>query len=317
MSSLPRHVQTLGRGSPIIDDMGNASGYSPVVSDSGAVRVELDEDHPGFADPVYRQRRNEIAALSVGHEKGEPVPLVDYTDQEHNVWRVVSTELLPKHQRYGCKEFVAAVEELQLPTDHIPQLGEVTNLLHPLTEFTYESVAGLAPVRDFYGAFTDRTFFSTQYIRHHSVPLYTPEPDIVHEVIGHANQLANPAFADIYEEVGKAVARTESKEALGFLSKVFWFTLEFGVVFEGGEPKAYGAGILSSFGELDYFQKAKIQPMDFRTMGTLEYDITHYQPVIFSAGSFSELNERLTSFYSGFDDAAYRSLVDAPASSAA
>jgi phenylalanine-4-hydroxylase len=283
--------------------MRNASGYSPVVSESGSVRVELDEDHPGFADPLYRERRNEIAALSVGHHKGEPVPPVEYTDQEHNVWRVVSKELLPKHQRYGCKEFVAAVEELQLPNDHIPQLGEVTEHLHPLTRFTYDSVAGLAPVRDFYG--------------HHSVPLYTPEPDIVHEVIGHANQLANPVFADIYEEVGMAVARTESREALGFLSKVFWFTLEFGVIFEDGELKAYGAGILSSFGELDYFQKAVIRPMDFRTMGTLDYDITHYQPVLFSADSFSELSERLTTFYSGYDDAAYRSLVGEPASSAA
>jgi phenylalanine-4-hydroxylase len=296
--------------------MGTASGYSPVVSEGGSVQVELDEAHPGFADPVYRERRNEIAALSVGHQKGDPVPPVDYTDQEHDVWRVVSTELAPKHRRYGCKEFIGAVEELQLPHDHIPQLGEVTALLRPITDFSYDSVAGLAPVRDFYGAFTDRTFFSTQYIRHHSVPLYTPEPDIVHEVIGHANQLANPVFADIYEEVGKAVDRTESREALGFLSKVFWFSVEFGVVFEGGEPKAYGAGILSSFGELDFFQKAQIRPMDFREMGTLDYDITHYQPVLFSAKSFEEMAERLTTFYAGFDDASYRSLVGAPATAA-
>jgi phenylalanine-4-hydroxylase len=203
----------------IIEDMGNPSGYSPVVSEDGAVRVELDEDHPGFADPVYRARRNEIATLSVGHRPGNAIPQVEYTDREHDVWRVVASELEPKHRKYGCREFVEAAEQLQLPNDHIPQLGEVTARLRPITGFDYEPVAGLAPVRDFYGAFASRMFFSTQYIRHHSVPLYTPEPDIVHEVIGHANQLANPVFADIYEEVGKAVARTDSKEALGFLSR--------------------------------------------------------------------------------------------------
>lgn len=297
--------------------MGNASGYSPVVSDAGAVRVELDEDHPGFADPIYRERRNEIASLSVGHVLGDQIPPVEYTDQEHEVWRVVARELRLKHHTYGCREYVEAVEELRLPGDHIPQLGEVTKLLHPITGFGYQPIAGLAPVRDFYGAFAGRTFFSTQYIRHHSVPLYTPEPDIVHEVIGHANQIANPVFADIYEEVGKAVARTESSDALGFLSKVFWFTLEFGVVFEGGEPKAYGAGILSSFGELDVFQKAAIRPLDFFEMGTTDYDITHYQPILYSAQSFAELTERLSTFYTNFDDASYRQLTEKQASSAA
>jgi phenylalanine-4-hydroxylase len=297
--------------------MGNASGYSPVVSNGGEVTVELDEDHPGFADPIYRERRNEIASLSIGHKAGDPIPRIEYTDQEHEVWRVVARELRPKHERFGCEQFVAAMEELQLPTDHIPQLGEVTERLKPLTGFSYESVAGLAPVRDFYGAFRDRNFFSTQYIRHHSVPLYTPEPDIVHEVIGHANQIADPRFADIYEEVGKAVARTESSEALGFLSKVFWFTLEFGVVFEKGEPKAYGAGILSSFGELDVFQQAEIRPLDFPEMGTMHYDITHYQPVLYSARSFDELTEQLTAFYGGYDDAAYRRFMGERTSSAA
>ncbi|MGH9302799.1 MAG: phenylalanine 4-monooxygenase [Acidimicrobiales bacterium] len=297
--------------------MATASGYSPVVAmGDGGVKVELSSDHPGFADPAYRARRDEIAALSIDHVTGGPIPKVAYSDEEHRVWEIVARELVPKHQRSACREYIGASEALALPLDHIPQLGDVTSALGSLTGFSYEPVAGLAPLRKFYGAFSSRTFFSTQYIRHHSVPLYTPEPDIVHEVIGHANQLASERFAAICEQVGDAVARCESDEALGFLSRVFWFTLEFGVVYEKGEPRAYGAGILSSFGELDVFQEAELRPFDFAAMGTCEYDITRYQPVLYAAGSFPELVDNLTEFYSSYDDEAYEHLEASATASA-
>jgi phenylalanine-4-hydroxylase len=289
--------------------MASNSGYSPVVSDAGSVRVELEHDHPGFADPEYRRRRDAIAALSVDWHRGVPIPNVDYSDREHGVWQIVSRELAPKHRQLACAEYLAAAENLQLPADHIPQLTEVTELLQPITGFGYDPVAGLAPLREFYGSFAERTFYSTQYIRHHSVPLYTPEPDIVHEVVGHANQLASPFFAGICEQVGRAVARAESQGALAFLSKVFWFTLEFGVVIEDGTPKAYGAGILSSYGELGEFQQAELRPFDFAAMGTTDYDITHYQPVLYAARSFDELRDELTSFYSSFDEESYGRMV--------
>ena len=157
-------------------------------------------------------------------------------------------KLVPKHDRYGCHAFNEARSALGLPTEYVPQLDEVSELLTPLTGFTYQPVAGLAPLREFYGAFAGRRFSSTQYLRHHSVPLYTPEPDIIHEVIGHANQLADWRFAAICEEVGKAVRGPSPPMPLPSCRVLFWFTLEFGVVFEDEEPKAYGAGILSSFG---------------------------------------------------------------------
>jgi len=286
------------------------SGYSPVVTSAdGSVEVHLEADHPGFSDLKYRERRNEIARLALEHREGEPVPFVDYTDQEHDVWRIVSAELAQRHERHACRSYLEAKEALGLPGDHIPQLDEVTTLLEPLSGFRYVPVAGLAPLREFYGSFARRAFHSTQYIRHPSVPQYTPEPDIVHEVIGHANQLAVPAFAEMCVEVGRAVGRTASTEALGFLSRVFWFTMEFGVVVEDGELKTYGAGILSSLGELDVFQSMTIRPLDFREMGTEEYDITHFQPVLYAADSIEELHDRLFEFYGTYDDGIYEKLT--------
>jgi phenylalanine-4-hydroxylase len=286
------------------------NGYSPVVAaDDGTVEVQLETDHPGFADPEYRERRNAIAKLSLDYQPGDPVPVVGYTDQEHEVWQIVSEDLRTRHDLHACSTFVKAKDALGLPTDHVPQLTEVTDLLEPLTGFGYRPVAGLAPLRAFYGSFADRAFHSTQYIRHPSAPRYTPEPDIIHEVIGHANQLADPGFAEICVEVGESVGRTESDEALGFLSRVFWFTLEFGVVYEEGQPKAYGAGILSSVGELDVFQNASIRPLDFREMGSVDYDITRYQPDLYSVGSLGELYDRLHDFYATYDDEAYEALT--------
>jgi phenylalanine-4-hydroxylase len=280
-----------------------ASGYSPVRTQAdGSVTVELAESHPGFADPAYRARRDAIAALSVDHRVGDAIPVVEYTETEHEVWRVVCRELARKHRQYAARGFVEASERLGLPHDHIPQLVEVTARLAPLTAFRYEPVAGLAPLRTFYGSFRDGVFFSTQYVRHHSSPLYTPEPDIVHEVLGHANQLAEPRTAQMYRLVGDAVGRVETEDALRVLSRIFWFTFEFGVVEERGGIKAYGAGILSSFGELDAFRSATMRPFDFAEMVRIDYDITHYQPVLFAARSADEVYERLDSLLRSFDD---------------
>jgi phenylalanine-4-hydroxylase len=277
--------------------------YSPVTTAAdGSVRVELERTHPGFADPDYRARRDAIASLSIGHVVDEPIPVVEYTDVEHEVWRTVCRELAVEHRAHAARSFLEAVEALALPRDRIPQLGEVTQRLAPLTGFRYEPVAGLAPLRKFYGSFDENVFLSTQYIRHHSSPLYTPEPDIVHEVLGHANQLADPTTARLYQLVGDAVRRVETDEALRVLSRVFWFTFEFGVVEEAGDLKAYGAGILSSFGELEAFREATIRPLDFAEMTRIDYDITTYQPTLFAARSLTELYDALEGFLMSFSD---------------
>ncbi|GII33372.1 phenylalanine 4-monooxygenase [Planotetraspora mira] len=280
-----------------------AQYFAPVATqDDGSVVVELASGHPGFADTVYRNRRNAIAALALGHKPGEPIPHAEYTDEEHHVWALVTQELAVKHGKYAVREFIDAAARLRLPTERIPQLQEVSDLLKPITGFGYLPAAGLVPLREFYGVLADGLFHSTQYIRHHSVPFYTPEPDIVHEVIGHANTLASPRFAELYRLAGRAARRVETDEALEFVSKVFWFTLEFGVMREDGESKAYGAGILSSSGEIEEFRGMDIRPLELTAMGTTHYDITKYQEVLFEAESFDHLEDVVGTFWDTCDD---------------
>jgi phenylalanine-4-hydroxylase len=209
-------------------------------------RFELPEDHPGSSDPAYRARRARIAEVGAAYHRGDPIPDVTYTAEEDEVWRVVSTELAVKHRRYACAEYLAGAERLRLPAARVPQLREVDERVHHLTGFHIDPVPGLVPTRTFYGSLAARTFLSTQYIRHHSVPFYTPEPDVIHEIIGHANMLVSPVFADLYQVAGQASLRATTDASLDAFSRVFWFTLEFGVVHEDGALKAYGAGLLSA-----------------------------------------------------------------------
>jgi phenylalanine-4-hydroxylase len=286
------------------------SRYSPVRTEpDGRVTVELAGDHPGVTDLVYRARRDHLASLASAWRPGQPVPTPDYTDEEHGVWRAVSASLEDLHERFACRAFLEGKDTIRLPADRVPQLTEVTDRLRPLAGFTYLPVAGLAPLRDFYGAFSGGVFWSTQYLRHPSVPLYTPEPDVIHEVIGHANQLAGPGYAQMYRLVGAAVERTQGEQALRFLSHVFWYTMEFGVVREAGELRAFGAGILSSVGETGTFRDADLRPVDFAAMGRAEYDITRFQPILYVWSSPAELEDGLSRFLESYDDATPEALL--------
>jgi phenylalanine-4-hydroxylase len=275
------------------------------ISPAGS-QLELPHDHPGVHDPQYRARRAAIAEIGRSWQPGQPIPDVEYTPEEDDVWRRVSAELTALHERFACRELRRASAQLLLPTERVPQLREVDERVRELTGFRIRPVPGLVPPRTFYAALADRAFLSTQYIRHHSVPYYTPEPDIVHEIIGHANTLASPTFADLYEAAGGASKRAVSDDAHDFFSRVFWFTLEFGVVYEDGVLRAYGAGLLSSYGEIQVFRDAEIRPFDIAAMGVQPYDITQYQPVLYAAPSFGALVDELGEFFTSFGEEDHR-----------
>jgi phenylalanine-4-hydroxylase len=258
--------------------------------------VQLDQNHPGFRDPVYRQRRNAIAQRALRWRVGDPIPTVDYSDVEQAVWRTVWEHLAPLHDRFASREYRVCSAHFAFPKLEIPQLRDVNRKLTPTTGFCMVPVAGLVASRAFLGNLKSDQFLSTQYIRHHTVPLYTPEPDIVHELVGHAATLSDPGFAEINRAFGRAAERV-SEDVLKQIERVYWYTLEFGAAYEEGKLKAYGAGLLSSFGELERFSReAKLVPLNFEQMAAQPYDPTIYQEMIFVAPSFREAVERTTAW---------------------
>jgi phenylalanine-4-hydroxylase len=276
-----------------------------MMATTRATPVELPADHPGDSDPGYRARRTAIAQVGRRYRSGQPIPDVAYTSAENAVWQTVSAELGRLHRDLACAEYQRGESRLDLPPDRVPQLREVDERVRSLTGFAIQPVPGLVPTREFYGALAERRFLSTQYVRHPSVPFYTPEPDIIHEIIGHANMLASPVFADLYERAGRASLRALRDDSLEFFSRVFWFSLEFGVMREGGELRAYGAGLLSSYGEIQAFREAEMRPVDVGAMGAMSYDITHFQPVLFAADSLDHVIKVLGSFFDRYDDSTY------------
>ena len=266
-----------------------ALAFDDATADERRQLVELDPDHPGFRDLAYRVRRNEIAHIALNYRPGTAIPDAPYTPAEHRLWHDIRAALDPAHQHHACAEYLAAARRLALPHARIPQLAEVSARVEAISGFRLEPVAGLVEARVFLESLAAGVFLCAQYIRHHSTPHYTPEPDVVHELLGHAVLLASERMAELNRLFGEAVRRTRSDEGFERLARLYWFTVEFGVLREGGELKAYGTGLLSSAGELAAMHKAELRPFDLAAASRLDFDPTEYQPVLFCADSFDAL----------------------------
>ena len=253
--------------------------YSPVTQrDDGKVEVHLGEDHPGFNDQRYRERRNEIAAAAMAWSPGEPGP----ADRLH---RGRGRDLA-----HGLPRAARQAREVRLPRvpggqggarpARGPRAAARRGHRRPAAADRLRVPPGARAGRRCASSTArsaDRVFHSTQYVRHPSEPLYTPEPDIIHEVIGHGNMLASPRFA-AHQAPGRPrpPSACETDEALQVIADVFWFTHRVRRrLREDGELRAYGAGILSCYGEIEEFRHMEIRPLDFAEMG--DHRVRHHQ----------------------------------------
>ncbi|MCR9164174.1 MAG: phenylalanine 4-monooxygenase [bacterium] len=265
---------------------------SPGFSGARIELVQLERDHPGFNDPVYRERRNAIAAMAQRYREGDPLPNVEYDADEQTVWRTVWAELDAEHRRVACRAYRQACE--RYPFDHhtIPSFREVNARLQPMQGFSLLPVAGLVQPRVFLEELGARRFLATQYMRHGSTPLYTPEPDVVHEYIGHVPWLAHAELAELNHAFGQAALRADARR-IEALIRVYWYTIEFGILQEEGALKVYGAGILSSFGEMRRFADAEHRTWDLEAMADDDFDPTDYQDHLYVAPSYARMREDL------------------------
>ena len=252
--------------------------------------MQLDPDHPGFRDPGYRERRNQIARIAFEHEGG-PVPTVQYTPEEQQTWRTVWEHLEPLHHRYACGEYLDAARMVRLDRKEVPQLEEVNGALRRATGFAMKPVAGLVGDRTFLGYLSRGTFLATQYMRHPSRPLYTPEPDVVHELVGHAASFCDERFARLNRSFGKAAERVDA-ETLSRVARLYWYTLEFGVCREKERSRRTERAplVVRRAGRI---RRAR-RPARVRSPGHRADALqsTGYQTALFVAPSFAEMADR-------------------------
>ncbi len=262
--------------------------------------VQLDADHPGFNDPEYRRRRDEIAQLATDHRPGQPLPRVVYTAAETATWNTVFGELRKLYPTHACREYNDAIDAIGFQPDAPPQLADVDAFLSRRTGFRLQPVAGLVSPRDFLAALSRRHFPATQYVRHHSAPMYTPEPDVIHELLGHAPMLAIPEYADLTQKIGEATLGAPDAQ-IELFSRLYWYTVEFGLVRQDGGLRAYGSGLLSSFGELSHALAGApgdpdVRHFDPASACQLPNPITTYQPVLWEVPSIHAAFELASRF---------------------
>jgi len=283
------------------------------VLDAG---TDLQADHPGFHDQTYRQRRQELAAFAINHNWSKKIAEINYTENEIKCWTAVWDQMEPLWEKYACKEYLHSldlmVKNCNYDRTKIPRQSDISTFLEFTTNFKLRPVAGLLSSRDFLNGLAHRTFFCTQYIRHHNRPLYTPEPDICHELLGHAPMFANQDFCDFSQEIGLA-SLVASDEDIEKLARCYWFSVEFGLCKEfdrekgDDQIKAYGAGLLSSFGELEYAcggnendtNKPTIESWDPSNAALQEFPITTYQPLYFLAESMTDAKNKMREYCEG------------------
>lgn len=258
-------------------------------------------DHPGANDARYRTRRDYIASLSKKFRETGIITDVDYTNQEQEIWRIVAKRLEDIQARRASKFYLRAKKDLGISNERIPQLTEMNRRLKELSNFRLAPIEGLVETRAFLSWLSWRTMLSTQYIRHHSRPEYTPEPDIVHESIGHIPMFTNRSFADFSQFIGHG-ARVASDDQLEELGRLYWFTVEFGLIEEDGETKAYGAGLLSSYGELEnaFTDNVERRPFRLDEVVNTAYNYSEMQPILYVIPSYAYLKEVTKNYIAGF-----------------
>ncbi|XP_078041198.1 tryptophan hydroxylase isoform X2 [Augochlora pura] len=262
---------------------------------------ELDADHPGFKDPVYRKRREQFADIANNYRYGQQIPRIQYTAEEIRTWGTVFRELHQLYQKHACKEYLEnwpkLVKYCGYREDNVPQLQDVNTFLKRTTGFQLRPVAGYLSPRDFLAGLAFRVFHCTQYIRHSSDPFYTPEPDCCHELLGHMPLLANPSFAQFSQELGLA-SLGATDDDIDKLATLYFFTVEFGLCKQDGVLRVYGAGLLSSVAELKHAVSAPEKTFRFDPEVTCKSEciITAFQNNYYYTDSFEEAKEKMRTF---------------------
>lgn len=232
-----------------------------------------------------------------------------YSEENHEAWRRLYARMQNRWRKYANEHFLKGVQSLCFDSDHVPRLEDVNQFLCPLTGFKAKAVSGYVPAFVFFDCLRNREFPTTITIRDKERLDYLPEPDIFHDIAGHVPMHTDPAFADTLVRFGDC-AHTAAEMVAGIrdeeeqihrltsimkaMARFFWFTIEFGLMRSKDGLKAYGSGLLSSYGELKHcIESPEVQryPIQLEWVINQYFEIDHYQPLLFIVDSFDHLFE--------------------------
>lgn len=249
--------------------------------------------------PTEAAKTAELDPRCVPIKLTAPIPVGDevayprYTAEEQSVWRDLfarQVELLPGR---AADEFLDGLAQLDLDRERIPALADVSRKLEAATGWRVARTPGLLDAHDFFSHLARRIFPCTDYVRSREEMDYTPAPDCFHDIFGHTPMIMHPRFADFYQRIGEAALKCRDPRIEEGLTRIYWFTVEFGLVKNRGGLRIYGNGIISSYGEVlhSLTDKVKRLPFEPEKVAATPYDIWHFQDLLFVIDSFDHLAE--------------------------
>ena len=218
-----------------------------------------------------------------------------YTPEQHAIWTELLSRRMPQLEEHACAAYLEGFEAIGLQADALPELRKVSARLEPRTGWNSTAVSGFLPADAFFEMLAARKFPTTTWIRGRDAMEYTPEPDIFHDVFGHVPMHAHPVFADFLEQYGKVCAGLTNQQDLERMGRLFWFTVEFGVIREQGKIKVYGSGLISSHGECTHVVERgaglEIREFDLEKVLDTPVDVSKMQPVLYAIESYDQIYE--------------------------
>jgi phenylalanine-4-hydroxylase len=265
----------------------SGSLHHAMIDDGQARRAQHYADHfgePGFDDPrqVFIDQRYD-----------------GYSDADQETWRLLHDAQSAYLAEWASNVYLAGARTIRLVRERIPRLAQVSEELYPLTGWRSRAVPGYLPPRTFFACLAIREFPTTIVIRPRESMGYLPEPDIFHDVFGHVPLHGDPVFAEFLETYGRAALRASDPAHTERLARLFWFTVEFGLIHEEGRTKLYGSGLISSPLEARHaLESADVErrPFDLEAVCETAFEIDHYQPILYVLEDFAQLRDAMNRY---------------------
>ena len=218
-----------------------------------------------------------------------------YTTEQHGVWAELVRRRMPQLERHAAQEYLDGFETLCLPYDRLPNLAAVSAKLERRTGWNATPVSGFMPAPAFFEMLAARRFPTTTWLRSRGSLEYTPEPDIFHDVFGHVPMHALPVFADFLAHYGQLCSRIQDEAILERIGRVFWYTVEFGLIRQQDEVKVYGSGLISSNGECSnvLHSGCAVQPFDLDMVLRTPVKVDQMHHLLFAIDSFDQIYEAM------------------------
>ena len=268
----------------------NQSLNSEMINNEEAKAAQAYADNfgqPGYEDPA-------LMFISQNYE--------GYTEENQETWTVLYDQQMEYLSGWASRTYLDGARAINLVRDHIPHLQgteSVNHFLKKLTGWQSRAVPGYLPAKAFFGCLANRDFPTTITIRPKKSIDYLPEPDIFHDIFGHVPLHADPVFADFLQTYGQAALATDDPFHVDRLARLFWFTVEFGLVREEGKVKLYGSGLISSPGESKHAlnsPEVDRRPFNLDEVCDTSFEIDHYQPILFVLDSFEQLRDAMNDY---------------------